>query len=281
MIYESGKMRLLPVATKSMGEVNDCYICRDLASSGGILYTTVVIHQHDTVRKVLELFKFSGRTGEQVLIDEFAVGDKHVLVFPYHKERPLFDFYEGESLTLAQCEDICISTILACITSDLPYPILYLLLSNGMLNLSSDGSVFLGYEMDLASLDEAIGEKECTDVCARTLLLLLQPKSGQKATSFYLLEKKVANGSYHRFTDLYRDITIAAVSKKKITPWFLFKLWVKRNADTIIGILFWISLILGIFALSIIVSRLFLGGNSWFRLLFNTFKKIGTESLLQ
>ena len=281
MIYESGKMRLLPVATKSMGEVNDCYICRDLASSGGILYTTVVIHQHDTVRKVLELFKFSGRTGEQVLIDDFAVGDKHVLVFPYHKERPLFDFYEGESLTLAQCEDICISTILACITSDLPYPILYLLLSNGMLNLSSDGSVFLGYEMDLASLDEAIGEKECTDVCARTLLLLLQPKSGQKATSFYLLEKKVANGSYHRFTDLYRDITIAAVSKKKITPWFLFKLWVKRNADTIIGILFWISLILGIFALSIIVSRLFLGGNSWFRLLFNTFKKIGTESLLQ
>ncbi len=281
MIYESGKMRLLPVATKSMGEVNDCYICRDLASSGGILYTTVVIHQHDTVRKVLELFKFSGRTGEQVLIDDFAVGDKHVLVFPYHKERPLFDFYEGESLTLAQCEDICISTILACITSDLPYPILYLLLSNGMLNLSSDGSVFLGYEMDLASLDEAIGEKECTDVCARTLLLLLQPKSGQKATSFYLLEKKVANGSYHRFTDLYRDITIAAVSKKNITPWFLFKLWVKRNADTIIGILFWISLILGIFALSIIVSRLFLGGNSWFRLLFNTFKKIGTESLLQ
>jgi hypothetical protein len=281
MIYESGRMRLLPVATKSMGEVNDCYICRDLASSGGILYTTIVIHQHDTVRKILELFKFSGRSGEQILIDNFAVGEKHVLVFPYHKERPLFDFYEGESLTLAQCEDICISTILACITSDLPYPILYLLLSGGMLNLSSDGSVFFGYEMDLSKLDETIGERECTDVCARTLLLLLKPKSGQKATSFYLLEKKVANGSYHRFTDLYRDITIAAVSRKKITPWFLIKLWIKRNADTIIGVLFWISLILGVIALSIILSRLFLGGNSWFRLLFNTFKKIGTESLLQ
>ncbi len=281
MIYESDKMRLLPVATKSVGEVNDCYICRDLASSGGILYTTVVIHQHDVVRRVLELFRFSGRSGEQVLVDEFAFGDKHVLVFPYHKERPLFDFYEGESLTLSQCEDICISTILACITSDLPYPILYLLLSNGMLNLSNDGSVFFGYEMNLSELDESITEKECVDVCARTLLLLLQPKSGQKATSFYLLEKKVANGSYHRFTDLYRDITIAAVTKKKITPFFLMKLWIKRNADTIIGILFWISLILAVFALSILLSRIFLGGNSWFRLLFNTFKKIGTESLLQ
>ena len=281
MIYESDKMRLLPVATKSLGEINDCYICRDLNSSGGILYTTIVIHQHDVVRTVLEMFRFSDRNGKETLVDDFAVGDKHVLVFPYHKERPLFDFYEGESLTLSQCEDICISSILACITSDLPYPILYLLLSNGKLNLSSDNSVFFSYEMDFSELNAEITERECTDVCARTLLLLLQPKSGQKATSYYLLEKKVANSSYHRFTDLYRDITIAAVTKKKITPWFLFRLWLKRNSDTLIGIMFWLSVILGVFALSIILSRLFLGGNSWFRLLFNTFKKIGTESLTQ
>ncbi len=281
MIYESDKMQLLPVATKSIGEVNDCYICRDLASSGGILYTAIVVHQHEMVRKVLELFKLSNRRGEESLVDDFAVADKHVLVFPYHKERPLADFYEGESLTLSQCEDICINVILSCITSDLPYPILYLLLNRGMLNLSNDGSVFLGYEMDLKDLDPDISEAECTDICAKILLELLRPKSGQKATSFYLLDKKIANGSYHRFTDLYRDITIAAVTKKKITPWFLIKLWIKRNADAIIGVLFWISLILAVFALSIILSRFLFGGNSWFRLLFNTFKQIGTESLLQ
>ncbi|WP_024865134.1 hypothetical protein [Butyrivibrio sp. FCS014] len=281
MTYDSGKMRLMPVATKSIGEVNDCYICRDLNSSGGILYTVLVIHQHDVVRRVLELLEFSGRNGKETIVDSFACGEQHVLVFPYHKERPLFDFYEGDSLTLAQCEDVCISTILACITADLPYPILYLLLRNGMLNLSGDRSVFFGYEMDLKDLDDSITEKECTDLCARTLLLLLKPKAGQKATSYYLLDKKVANGSYHRFTDLYRDITIAAVTNKKITPWFLFKLWVKRNSDTIIGVLFWISLILAVIALSIIISRFLLGGNSWLRLLFNTFKKIGTESLLQ
>jgi hypothetical protein len=135
--------------------------------------------------------------------------------------------------------------------------------------------------MDLSLLDESIGERDCTSECASILLTLLSPKAGQKATSYYLLEKKIANSSYDRFTDLYRDITIAAVTKKKITPWFLIKLWVKRNSDTIIGILFWISIILAIIALSIFLSRLFLGGNSWIRLLFNTFKRIGTESLLQ
>ena len=281
MIFESGKMRLLPVATKSIGQVNDCYICRDLASSGGILYTVIMVHDHEVVKKILELFELSDRRGKEALIDSFEVADKHIMVFPFHNERPLFDFYEGESLTLSQCEDICISTILACITSDLPYPILYLLLSGNMLNLASDGSVFFGYEMNLADLDMSITERECTDICARILLKLLEPKSGQKATSYYLLEKKVSNGSYHKFPDLYRDVTIAAVSKKKITPFFVIKLWFKRNANFFIGILFWISVILGIIALSILLSRFFLGGNSWFRLLFNTFKRIGTESLAQ
>ena len=279
MIYESGKMQLLVVATKFVGEVNDCYICRDLLSPGGILYTVIVVHQHDVVRNVLSLFALSDRKGEDVLIDDFSYGDKHVYVFPYHKERPLNQFYEGESLTLAQCEDVCISTILACITSDLPYPILYLLLKNDMLQISNDRSVFFGYELDLQNLDLNIGEAECTQICAEILLHMLEPKSGQKATSYYLLQKKTANGSYSRFTDLYRDITIAAVTKNKITPWFLFKYWIRKNSDTLIGILFWISLILAILALSIIISRFLLGGNSWFRLLFNTFKKIGTETL--
>ena len=281
MIYESDKMQLLVVATKFVGEVNDCYICRDLLSSGGILYTVIVVHQHEVVKNVLSLFALSDRKGEKVLVDDFSFGDKHIYVFPFHKERPLHQFYEGESLTLSQCEEVCISTIIACITSDLPYPILYLLLKNDMLQLAADRSVFFGYELDLKDLDMNIGESECTQICAEILLHMLEPKSGQKATSYYLLQKKTANSSYSRFTDLYRDITIAAVTNKKITPLFLIKFWIKKNSDTLLGILFWISLILGILAISLIVSRFFLGGNSWFRLLFNTFKKIGTESLVQ
>ena len=281
MIYESDRMRLLTVTTRSIGDVSDCYICRDLNSSGGILYTVIVVHQHEVVRRILELFKMSDRTGETALVDQFSQGEKQILVFPYHRERPLKDFYSGESMTLAQCEEVCTNVILTCITSDLPYPILYLLLKGGQLQLSADRSVYLGYEMDLSQLDPEIGESECTDVCAQILLEILEPKSGQKATSYYLLSKKCANGSYDRFTDLYRDITIAAVSTGKVTVFTRIKAWFKRNTDNILGILFWISVILGIIALSILLSRLFLGGNSWFRLLFNTFKKIGTESLLQ
>ncbi|MCR4997032.1 MAG: hypothetical protein K6A61_07005 [Butyrivibrio sp.] len=281
MIYESGKMQLQVVATKFVGEVNDCYICRDMLSPGGILYTVIVVHKHEAVRDVLSLFSLSGRNGKDILIDDFSYGEKHIYVFPYYRERPLSRFYDGESMILSQCEDVCINIILACITSDLPYPILYLLLKDDMLQISGDRSVFWGYELKLENLDISIGESECARVCADILLDLLKPKAGQKATSYYLLQKKTENGSYSKFTDLYRDITIASVSKKKITPLVLFKLWIKKNSDRIIGILFWISLILAVLTLSIILSSVFLGGNSWIRLFFNTFKKIGTENLTQ
>lgn len=281
MIYESDRMKLLTVSTRTIGEVSDCYICRDLNSPGGIMYTVIVVHEHEVVRHVLEMFKMSDRTGAGVLVDNFADGENQVLVFPYHRERPLKDFYSGDALTLAQCEEICTNAILACITSDLPYPILYLLLNGGQLNLSSDRSVFFSYEMDLADMDPEIGESECTDVCARILLDILEPKSSQKATSYYLLSKKTANGSYDRFTDLYRDITIAATSSDKVSIFKRIRIWFRRYTDNIIGALFWLSIIFGLIALSLLVSRVFLGGNSWFRLLFNTFKTIGTESLLQ
>ena len=77
------------VGTKSIGEVNDIYICRDLNSSGGILYTVIVVHDHDVVRTILEMFKMSDRRGEGILIEEFAQGDQE----PYERERPASRIY--------------------------------------------------------------------------------------------------------------------------------------------------------------------------------------------
>ena len=135
--------------------------------------------------------------------------------------------------------------------------------------------------MDFSKLNPEIGESECTRACARILLTLLEPKAGQKAVSYYLLERKTENGSYSRFTDLYRDITIAGVGRKKVSLFARIRLWFRKNSDRIIGSLFWLSVILAVIALSILLSRAFLNGNSWIRLLFNTFKQIGNESLVQ
>ena len=164
-VFESGNMRLQVLSTRLIGKVNDCYICKDLASSGGTLYTVIVIKEHELVRRVLELFRLSDRQGRNTLIEGFSSGENHVLVFPYHKERPLKDFYEGDAYTLAQCENICINTILTCMSSDLPYPVLNLLLRQGQLQFSADQSVYLGFMMDLTEFDPDIKERDCVREC--------------------------------------------------------------------------------------------------------------------
>lgn len=281
MLLKSDTISLQTISKRSSSEVGDCYICKDPAGKGGSLYVAHVIKDHETVRRLLQIFSSSQRQGRETLIGEFSVGADHVLVFPYHRERPLAEFYEGDSYTLDECEEICINLLLACMTSDLPWPVLYLILKQGEIHLASDRSIFLGYTLDLSELDDTITEHDCTTECARILMRLLKPKEAQKAVSYYLLEKKSANDSYDSFTDLYRDVTIATTSHKKVTWFTVFKMFMRTHSDQIMGVLFWICLILGIIALSIFISRFFLGGSSWVRLLFNTFKQIGKESLLQ
>ncbi|MCR5101268.1 MAG: hypothetical protein K6B41_07915 [Butyrivibrio sp.] len=281
MIFESSKMRLEVISTKSLTDANDCYICKDLNSPGESLYTVIVLKDHELIRNVLEAFRKMGDYNSEMLVDSFAYMGRHIIVFPYRRERNLFDFYAGDSYKLSQCEEICSNTIISCMTSGLPYPLLYLILVQKELNLSADNTIYLGFAMDMADFDPEITEKECVVECAKILMFLLEPKASQKVNSYVLLQKKSSNRSYSKFAELYRDITIAAVGQKKQGLISRFKAWFSLYSNTIFGILFWVCVILGIFALSILLSRLLLGNGSWIRLLFNNFKRIGTESLLQ
>ncbi len=224
MIFESSKMKLEVISTKLIGETNDCYICKDLKSSGGSLYTVIVVKDHECIKNVLEAFRRLDLVENSALVDSFACEGIHVLVFPYRRERNLFDFYAGELYSLKVCEDICINTIIACMQLALPYQLLYLLLTQNQLNLSSDNNIFMSYAIDLKDFDLNITEKDCVVECARIILVLLEAKASQKANSFILLQKKSANRSYSKFSELYRDITIAAVGDKRISLFGRLKL---------------------------------------------------------
>lgn len=280
MVFESSKMRLEVISTKLIGDANDCYICKDLASSGDSLYTVLVVKDHECIKNVLEAFRRMSLVENSTLVDSFACNGVHVLVFPYRRERSLFDFYAGDLYSLKVCEDICINTIIACMQLMLPYQLLYLLLTQNQLNLTSDNNIFMSYAVDLSGFDLNITEKDCVVECARIIMVLLESKSSQKANSYILLQKKSANRSYARFSELYRDITIAAVGDKKITLFGRIRLWFSLYSNYIFGVLFWVCVILGLVALSLLLSSFVLGNGSWFRILFNNFKTIGTESLI-
>lgn len=283
MIYSSPKMRYLVVASVSENEVNDCYIAREQGKDDGSLYTLVVIKDHERVKELLEIFRVFTASGDSaevpLVIDFFANDTGHVLVLPYRTGRPIADFFDGDAFSLRQCEEICTNIILTCISSGLPWPVLYLALSQGKVNLSKENTVYLSYDLDMRGLDSKITESDCATVCAEILLVILSSKRDQKNISYELLSRRAGNRSYTRFTELYRDIQIASTpaEKRKITT--KIRSFFYRNADTLFGILFWISLILAVIAIAFLLSNLVVGDIPILRILYNSFKQIGTEKL--
>jgi hypothetical protein len=283
MIYESEKMRLEGIRIiKTAGEYK-CLVCKDLTSGGKSLCTVLAVHDHEVVRAMLEIFEGQEDRPEEekTLLDHFSMGEEYIFVFPYRRERPLDSFYMGDAYPLQECEDVCINVLLTCISCNLPYPFLYLILSQRQLNITRDHSIFFSYAVDPQELDISKNERDCTVECARILLGLLESKANQKAISYQILSKKIANKSYQKFTELYRDIRITAAPKEKHGILAKIRAFFRRNMDFFFRILLVVSIVLGLVALVLLLTNTIFGDIPFLRIFFNGFKKIGTESLLQ
>lgn len=281
MIYQSQKMRLKTIRVIEQTPVNDILICQDQNAAEEGLYTVLAVHDHEIVKKILTVYGQSEYEMKSSCIDSFSDQGVFLLVYPYYRERSLERFYMGTTYTLSECEDVCINTILTCISAELPYPLLYLILEQKQLQLARNHNVYLEYMINLETLDPEITERDCVVQCAKILRELLEPKAAQKAVSYQLLDKKIAKKSYHRFTELYKDVRIAAVSKNKNGLLGRLRAWFLRNRDRLFKILLWVSVILLLLVVVSFVTQAIFGDIPWLRLFFNGFKKIGTESLLQ
>ena len=170
---------------------------------------------------------------------------------------------------------------MTCMTASLPFPMLYLLLEQSCINLARDGSTYLTFVVDLQALDLKRTERDCTVKCAEILRDLLSSKADQKNVSFELISRKCENNSYNSFTELYRDLQIAAMPVERVGFFIRIKSFFVRNADLLFGILFWVCVILGIVALVLLLTHVVWGDLPIFRWFINNFKNIGTESLQQ
>ena len=281
MIFRSPDLTLNSVSEVVKGKVNDVYICEDIGSKQKNFYTLWVIHDHETVKMLLEVFEKAGDRGKGSYIENFACKEGLCLVFSYEEERFLSEFYMGTVFTLQECETICMNLILQCISVKLPYPLLYLLLSQDRIHMKKDKSIYLSYELDLEKLDPLKDEGDCAGKCASILMTLLEPKKREKATSYRILEMKVPKDCYNSFTELYKDVKLAAAPQRKMKFTRRLKLWWNRHRDTIFRILLFVCAFVAIVAIIMILSQLILGDVPFYRFFINPFKTIGTQSLVQ
>lgn len=279
MIYHSDKMTYNSVMKVYSGKVNDVEICESIGDGHKTYYTVLVIKDHETVKKLLRVME-NFQTDREYCVDMFDNDQDFCAVFDYVKERKLSDFFMAGNMPLTTCEEICLNLVVRCMTSGLPWPLLELILQQRQLQLLKDNSVALSYAIDLEELDESCTEVDCVLKCSLIVRDMLEKKISKKNIGYALLAKKIPRQSYVSFRELYKDIRLATSSGKKQGILATIKGFFIRNSSTIFRVLIVVCVVLIIVVLTILISRVIWGDVPFFRLFYNTFKKIGTQSLI-
>lgn len=278
MMYESEKWTLKCVMRVFSGKVNNVEICENIQNGRSTYYTLLRIKDHEIVKKLMNIIG-EDFAGNKCFVDMFDSRDGFCVVFDYVKERRMCDFFMARDITLENCEDICLNLIVQCMTSKIPYPLLYLILKQKQLQLLRDNGVLISYAIDLEELDENIAEEECVMECALIVRDLLEKKISKRNIGYKLLEKRIPKKSYTTFRELYKDIRLCSSMVRKSGIINRIKAFFARNDTNIFKVLLVVSIVLAMLALVVFVSRSVWGEIPLLRFFVDTFDTIGTESL--
>lgn len=259
------------------GKVNDVYVCRGPSESSG--YHTVWLVKDRTVAKHLAGVLYG-------VAECFAEKDMLCFVFPCEQERPLERFYYAvvKSGVVRPCE-IWLGIVTMCMTCGMCHSLICLMLSQGQVNISADGSTRFQYFVDLSDYDAKLSERDSVEKCAGLLLELMtmtkDVNGKEAAAAAELIIKKHERKEYGEYIQLYKDVKLLGIRTDKIRLFEVVKKFLLRNRDLIFRFLAVICVMLAVFAGVLLISRLVLGDFTFYRLFGGPIKQIGTESLMQ
>lgn len=284
MVYYSQGMELEVVSEVFRGRLNDVAVCRDRLSPSGALYTLLVVRDRECSRKLLDVLESDRRCGEDIGLFRFSQNELMIFGVPFREERKFTAFAKGQAVSPVAAERICVNMVAACLTWKIPWPLLYLVLSQDCVQLTKDNTVYFTPLLDLYELDPACGEKQCVTCCARLMLSLLSAvlegqRRKKRLKSFDLLRKKCAKNAYVSFPELYRDVKVTAMPEQNPPLFKRLRSFWREHGDTFFRLLLVLCAVLVLTALVLLVSQILFGDVPLLRLFQNTFDVIGTENL--
>lgn len=282
MIYSIGSKRLHCIRKVQENTVNDVWVAQDVSREGNKeYYTLLVVKKHETAKTLMEIWEKGRKSGRKSGAQIAAHEDEFCIIYPYGKERLLNKFYNGSACSGKECEHICMDLIAECISGGEAWPVLYLMLSQKQVHLEKDNSVSFGYFLDLSELSIEMDERACAMKCADMILgIMRQNKDMEKTVGMKLVQKKLLKEGYSTFTELFRDVHMDAGSWEKVKFKEQVKDFLQEKKSRILKILLALSIVLGIIALLMILSQMVFGDIPFLRIFTNSFKTIGSESLL-
>lgn len=283
MIYHAGNMVLSGVRQVYSGSGNDVVVCRELDSAVPNWYTLLIAKDRACARLLLSVFGEDGTggraVGEPAYLSRFTQNELLCFLFPYRPERRLGAFGPGQMTSAYMRERVCVNLLMECMSSTLPYPLLYLVLTQEQIHIEKDNSVYFTACFDLAELNAQISEADCVKECARILLSLLESGTRKRLRSYELIRKKAERGAYQAFPQLYMDLRFTEIPENRVgLRQQLRERW-RGAKDPLFRVLLALSVAAVCVALVCLVSQLIFGDIPLLRIFEHSFDVIGTQSL--
>lgn len=273
MILNTGSKRLFCLREVWNNETNAVYVCEIMDGSVKALYTVWEVKDREIARKILEKSEY----------ECFSHQGNLCFLFSYQEPRPIAAYYlsvverEPESR-----ERIWKDLVVSCMGSQVSYPILYQMLRQEQIYLSRDGSVHLGYLLNLKDFAAEATEGQCACLCAGLLLKLLEQEPPKRTDlARQLLTAKLDRKRYTGFLELLRDIQMVTRRIEKESVKKKLKREAEKRKDKAYRVLKVISIVLAVLVLVMLLMQLFFGDIALFDIFRQSIKVIGTESLLQ
>lgn len=267
-------MNLKKIGAVREGKTNIVSVCEGTAEDEW--YTLWKIKKHSCARMLMNMQEKAS------FAECFMEGEHMCVLLPYEEPRPLGRFYQGNTDDYTERKQVYKNIVTACIDSELPYPVLYLLLKEKCLNIRRDGSIFFTYYVLLDDLSSDKGERDCARLCAGILTELMELYGKKEERScLALMQKRIKRNAYSKFTELLNDIEFIDGRKRISLLWGRIPYPEQSTKDKIFRILLVVTVMLALLAVVLFASQIIFGDIPALRMFTGALRKIGTESLLK
>lgn len=213
-------------------------------------------------------------------INCFSMGELYCIVFPYEEERNVCKFAIPDQKESRWAKELCLQLIFLCMTCRLPWEILYILISKKKISIRNNGEVYFNYDISIVDIEHKT-EKDCATALGMYMENILEGRKCGGWSGYRLICMKNKRKAYTSLSELYQDINSGANIDDSDNTWKKILRIIDEKKPMIIRFLKMLCIAVACIAILVFISNIVFDESPFYRIFVNTFKRIGTETLLQ
>lgn len=222
---------LKPVRMVNEFDAGEITVCKSVEDGG--FYTIIRVRERAAKLLFVEAdAKMCENGGEYAFSSLESDGGALAVTLPYVPPRKMVDFAAPSCSSVEEKTALCLRLVRACMSSGIPWWLLYLCLTRENVQLCASGAVKFDMLIDLDNIDAEKNERDCARRCGalvREVLELMSETEKRRSNAYAMVQKNERNDSYTTLRQLYRNLEAVYMHPSRSLPLNIIFDWCKTH----------------------------------------------------